>query len=151
MFCFCKPVRDISEQVFYADQGYFCDGSHRNAVPDVFSEGWNPERHSEIFFSWDRYNPCLQPNFGSLYAVRNFFIEKYYQRMVPCRFCYGVPHNPLKSLVTVFLQALGKQIQDYRSVCCSSSNQEPVAGLIVYSFCKNTVMEYSQYKNEGMK
>jgi hypothetical protein len=34
-------------------------------------------------------------------------------------FCYAVPHNLLKSLVLVFFQALGMEIQQYRNVHCA--------------------------------
>jgi hypothetical protein len=36
----------------------------------------------------------------------------------------------------VFFQALGMEIQRYRNVCCALTDQEPVAGLIIYSLCK---------------
>jgi hypothetical protein len=65
---------------------------------------------------------------------------------VPSNVCYAVPHNLLKPLVLVLFQALGMEIQRYRSVCCAVTEYEPVADLIVYRICENIVMEHSHVK-----
>jgi len=51
--------------------------------------------------------------------------------------------NLFKSLVLVFYEAPGIEIQCYCNVCCALTNQQPVVVLIVYSLCKNIIMEYS--------
>jgi hypothetical protein len=57
--------------------------------------------------------------------------------------CYTVLHNLLKSLAVVFFQALVMEKMCYHNVCCALTAYKPVSGLIVYSLCKNIVMEYS--------
>jgi hypothetical protein len=46
-------------------------------------------------------------------------------------------------VLLVFFQALGMEVQRYRNVCCALTDKETVAGLIIYSLCKNIAMEYS--------
>lgn len=55
--------------------------------------------------------------------------------------CSLAQHTVLKSLMLVFVQALGMDTWRCCGVCCALNDYEPVAGYTVYSLCVNTAVE----------
>lgn len=67
-----REIYDLSH--LKCSQGHFCDGTHRNAVPEALSQrdatrNFNPET---FFPRIGITNPRLQPNFGPLYLSQLF-------------------------------------------------------------------------------
>jgi hypothetical protein len=65
--------------------------------------------------------------------------------------CNAVPHNVLKSLVLVFLQALGINILRYHNISCALTDEESVAGSTACSFVKTSQRSTVTFTNEEME
>jgi hypothetical protein len=57
----CTPVSTTYKYLINSIQGYFCDGTCRNAIPDILSQDVNWNSIPETF-SWHRYNTSPSPN-----------------------------------------------------------------------------------------
>jgi hypothetical protein len=59
--------------------------------------------------------------------------------------------HPIKVSWAVLFQAPSMKIQCYYNVCCALTNWEPIAGKIIYSLCKNTIMKIQSHSEISME